>query len=80
MRATPAQTPLKISRIICKSNWVRLRKVDESTVILHLTLGAFKINEEIFAAALGKWRNKWEFFYTSPGVPQSAGATHRRKG
>jgi len=49
-------------------------------VSLHLTLGAFKINEEIFAAALGKWRNKWEFFYTSPGVPQSAGATHRRKG
>jgi hypothetical protein len=31
--------------LVCQSNQVKLRKVDDYAVSLHLTLGAFKINE-----------------------------------
>src|SRR5262245_31964137 len=51
-------------RLICQSNWIKLRKVDDCAVSLHLTLGAFKINVEIFAAARkfdGRWQSSYIF-------------------
>jgi hypothetical protein len=35
-------------RLICQSNWVRLRKVDDRAVSLHATRIAFKIRVKIF--------------------------------
>jgi hypothetical protein len=47
------------------TNRVKLRRADDYAVSLHLTPGAFKINEEIFAAAR-KYNGARLRFYISP--------------